>query len=278
VIQVLRGNYNTWVYAQREYILNEYRKYLKSAWMSALEKTNGGVVYLMPEIVIRIITLIALLNLWRVVMSSGVEVGMTITQMLSYTYLSAILSKMLDVKTAAVGWLSEGVIMKLYGRPLSVLGQLIAETVGGWLPSLLLFSLPVAAASPLFNINLTPATPLFFLSLFLCVSLGFAVDVFFACLSIKLRNMNWLIGRIRAAITSLLSGSIIPISLLPAGAETFFRLQPFASLGGAPLSIFVGSTDAGKTVFVQIIWNLTLWPLALLAFHLSQEGMVSYGG
>ena len=253
-------------------------KYIKSAWMSASEKTNSGIVYLLPDILIRVVTLIALINLWRAVMSSGVQVGMSMPQMLSYTYVSALLTDMLVVKTAATGWLSEGVLMKLYGRPLSVLGQLAAETAGRWLPPLLLFSIPMAVISPVFGINLIPASPIFFFSLLLCISLGFAIDIFYACLSIKLRNMNWLIGRIRMAVASLLSGTIIPIKLLPFAAEGFFRMQPFASLGGAPLSVFAGSGDYCEIITLQIVWNLILWPLALLVFSLSQEGMVSYGG
>ena len=253
-------------------------KYIKSAWMTALGKTNGGVIYLLPDIIIKIFTLIALISLWRVVMSSGANAGMSMAQMLSYTYVSALLTDMLVVTTPATGWLSEGVLMKLYGRPLSVLGQLAAETAGGWLPMLLLFSLPMAVISPLLGISLIPASPLFFISLVLCISLGFAIDLFYACLSIKLRNMNWLVGRIRAAVTTLLSGTIIPIRLLPFGAGNFFLLQPFASLGGAPLSIFAGSGNAVETILIQALWNLILWPLAMLVFLKSQEGMVSYGG
>ena len=171
------------------------KKYMKSAHLSATEKTNGGIAYLFPEILVKILTLIALLYLWQVVMASCAEAGMSLTQMLAYTYLSALLADMLVVKTAASGWLSEGVLLKLYGRPLSVIGQLIAQTAGGWVPMLALFSLPMALISPLFAISLIPASPLFILSLLLCIMLGFAVDILFACLSIKLQNINWLTGR-----------------------------------------------------------------------------------
>jgi len=60
-------------------------KYMKTARLSALEKTNGGVVYLLPDVLIKIFTLIPLLYLWRTVMSSGSQVGMSLEQMLSYT-------------------------------------------------------------------------------------------------------------------------------------------------------------------------------------------------
>ena len=143
---------------------------------------------------------------------------------------------------------------------------------------LTLFSLPMAIVSPLIGVSLRPASLWFFTSLFLCISLGFAIDVLFACLSIKLRNMSWLISRIRAAIVALLSGTVIPIRFLPLGLDEIMKYQPFASLGGAPLSIFVGAAEPVRVLLLQITWNLILWPAALLAFNKSQEGMVSYGG
>lgn len=253
-------------------------KYLKTASMSSTEKTNGGILYLFPDILIKIFTLIPLIFLWRAVMSSGADVGMSLAQMLSYTYASAILSDMLVVQTQASGWLSEGIICKLYGRPISVLGQLAAQTAGSWLPMLLLFSVPMAIASPWLGIHIWPRSPLFFPSLLLCISLGFAIDILFACLSIRLRNMNWLISRIRMATMAVLSGTVIPIKLLPLGIAEIMKYQPFACLGGAPLSILAGFGDGMEVICLQIVWNLVLWPTALLAFQKSQEGMVSYGG
>jgi len=211
-------------------------------------------------------------------MSSGVDVGMSLEQMLTYAYVSAILTDMLVVQTAASGWLSEGVLLKLYGRPLPVFGQLVAQTIGGWVPELLLFSLPMVLLSPLFGVNLIPASPFFLLSLMLCISLGFAMELLFACLSIKLRNMNWLIGRMRMAIIAVFSGTIIPIRLLPFGLDNVMKYQPFASLGGAPLSIFAGVADLPEVLLLQVAWNLVLWPVAILVWKKSQEGMVSYGG
>ena len=253
-------------------------KYAETAKMSALAKINGGVAYLFPDVLIKVCTLVTLTFLWRAAMSSGVKAPMSLPQMVSYTYISALLADMLVVQTAASGWLSEGVLLKLYGRPLPVIGQLVAQTAGGWLPMLLLFSLPMALLSPVFGASLIPASPVFFISLLLCVSLGFAVDFLFACLSIKLRNMNWLIGRIRVAITAVLSGTVIPVRLLPFGIAEVMKYQPFASLGGAPLSIFTGTADVSQTIALQILWNLILMPVALIALRKSREGMVSYGG
>jgi len=253
-------------------------KYIKTAALSAQGRINGGIVYLLPGMLIRIFTLITLIFLWRAVFASGVQADMSLSQMLSYTYVSALLADMLVVKTAASGWLSDGVLLKLYGRPFSVAGQLVAGTIGEWLPDLALFSLPMAMAAALFGVSLKAASPLFLVSLPLCVSLGFAVDLLFACLSVKLRNMSWLIDRIRVAFAALLSGTVIPIKLLPFGIAEAMKYQPLASLGGAALSVFTGTADVTEVISLQIMWNLILWTFAILAFKKSQEGMVSYGG
>jgi len=253
-------------------------KYYVTARMSAQEQTNGGILYSLPTILLKICTLIPLLYLWKTIMSSGAKAEMSLEQMLSYTFISSILADILVVKTAATGWLSEGVLLKLYGRPFSVLGQLMAQTVGGWVPMLLMYSMPVLFLAPLLGVRLIPASPAFFLSLLLCVSLGFAIDFLFACLCIRLRNVNWLIDQIRAAIIVIFSGTIIPIRLLPFGIGEILKLQPFASLGGSPLGIFVGAGDVRETLLLQVAWNIILWPAAIFAFKKSQERMVSYGG
>ena len=253
-------------------------KYLKTADLAAREKTNGGILYMIPDVLIRVTTLVPLIFLWKVVMSSGVDVGMSIDQMLTYTFVHAILADMLVVKTAATGWLSDGILQKLFGRPMSVLGQLTAETVGRWIPMLLLFSLPTLILAPILGVSLIPRSVWIIPSLILSISLGIALECLFACLSIRLRSMNWLIDRIRAATVMLFSGTLIPIRLLPFGLAAAMRFQPFAALGGSPLQIFIGTADTAEILLLQVFWNAALWPLALLAFSKSRERMVSYGG
>jgi len=253
-------------------------KYIKTIQLAALQKLNGGIAWLLPDAALKSATLVALLYLWRVALSSGVQTPISLEQMLTYTYLSALLGDLLVVQSPASGWLSDGVLLKLYGRPLSMLGQLAAETAGGWVPMLLLFSTPMAILSPLLGVSLMPSSWLFLPSLLLSVSLGFAVDALFACLCIKMRNMSWLVGRMRIAITAVFSGTIIPIRLLPFGLAEALKYQPFACLGGAVLSLYTGTADVRETLLLQILWNIILWPAALFVLHQSREGMVSYGG
>ena len=71
------------------------------------------------------------------------------------------------------------------------------------------------------------------------------------------------------AITSLFSGTVIPFRILPFGLTRFFELQPFGSLGGAPLSLFVGTAEPKQIILTQLFWNAVIWPTAILWFKKS---------
>jgi len=253
-------------------------KYIATAAIAMKGHTNGGVLYMFPKVIVNLMYLLPLMFLWRIIAGSGTDAGMTLGQLLTYTYVNALLSEMLVVRTSASSWNYEGQLISLFARPFSVFGQLAAQTVGGWIPMLLIFSLPMLMIAPLLGISVIPATAWFFPSLLLCISLGFAIDYIFACITIRLRGMAWLGHSIRMAIVSLFSGTVIPFRILPFGLTTVFELQPFGSLGGAPLSLFVGSTGPAQIIITQITWNVILWPVAIIWFAKSKERQVSYGG
>lgn len=258
--------------------MHAWRAYAYTARMAWRAKTNGGVLGLLPDAALRVLYLVPLLIIWRTVMNQGVQVGMSLAQMLTYTYTSALLSQQLTVRTAASNWLYEGLMIDLYARPMGVFGQLIAQTMGGWMPLLLTFSLPMALCAPLVGVSLLPASGWFFLSLVLCVTLGFALDFLFTCVTIRLQGMSWLVYSIRTSIVSLLAGSVIPFRLLPFGWGEVLAMQPFASLAGAPLSLISGTAAPARVVLLQLFWNAVLWPLAIWLFRKSRERMMSYGG
>jgi ABC-2 type transport system permease protein len=253
-------------------------KYIKTAIITMRTKTNGGLIYMLPDVLGSLMYLVPLMFLWRVLAGQGVETGMTLSQMLSYAYMNALLGQMLVVQTFVSRWNYEGQLISLFARPVPVFGQIISQTVGGWLPLLIFYSLPLLLISPLIGITIIPATPWFFPSLLLCVSLGFAIDFIFACVTIRLRGMAWLSYSIQIAVVSLFSGTVIPFKLMPFGLTRFFEYQPFGSLGGAPLSLFVGITEPLRIIPVQIFWNIVLWIVAVIWFRQSKERQVSYGG
>lgn len=254
------------------------RKYLKTAQIALRGQTNGGIAYMFPQILAKVIYLVPLMFIWRIITSGGVDAGMTLTQLLSYTYVNALLSHMLIVDTFINDWDSAGKCAELFPRPMSIFGQVISRTAGEWVPTLLMFSLPMALLAPLFCIQIVPRTLWVVPSLVLCASLGFALEFIFFCVTLRLRNVSWLMWVIRSAIVSFFSGTVIPFKILPFGMDRWMAYQPFGSLGGATLSLYIGTAEPAQIIPVQIFWNLALWAVAALWFRQSRERMVSFGG
>ncbi|MDL2300297.1 hypothetical protein LJC01_01485 [Clostridiaceae bacterium OttesenSCG-928-D20] len=258
--------------------INRIHKLVKTAQTALKKKTNGGVIYLLPQMLVKIIYLVPLMYIWKTLIESGATADLTLTQLLTYSYLNALLSDILVVDTFINEWDAAGKCLNLFTRPMSVYWQVISRTVGEWVPTLLMFSLPMALLAPFFGIEILPKSLWVIPSLFLCASLGFALEFLFFCITLRLQNVVWLTWVIRTAIVSFFSGSVIPFKILPFGMDRWMAFQPFGSLGGAFLSLYVGAGEPSQIIPLQIIWNIIFWLAALFFFEKSRERMVSFGG
>lgn len=267
------------------------RKYLVTARLSASKAFDGGLLYILSGYLLKSANLIILLLLWRALARQGADLGgLSLEQLLTYTLLAAVFGEQLNVITPATTAFWEGAIISRYMRPLPVLAQLMAETVGSWLPGLLLYSIPTIIIAAIADLNpgiafLTNGGIafldnglLFLISLLLAIALGFAMDFIFASLVIYVKNASYQAYQIRRAIVALFSGALIPFALLPWGMGRAFEILPFGSTASAPLLIFVGTGNPIRLIFLQVIWNLVFWAAALILFRRSEERLVSYGG
>lgn len=255
------------------------QRYLATARMCVKEQSYFGLAELLGTYLLRAVSMLALLSVWRALFAQGVNMeGLTLTQMLRYTLMSTALHPLLNVRTPASGWMHDGTMLGLCQRPASILGQLAAHTAGSWVMQLCFFSLPVLGIAALCGMNIAPDSAWFFLSLSLSVAQGFAVDFLFTCLLIRLRNLEWTVHSIRLALSALLTGAVIPFSALPWGLGRWLAYSPLGMLAGAPLSLYTGLDSAARLLLAQCLWTATLWPLAIWAFSRSRERMVSYGG
>ena len=256
-----------------------FRAGLATAKLCLKEQSYFGFMNLLAQYLLQAGSLAALLMIWRSLFLQGVDLeGMQLEQFYTYTVLSTILAPLLNIHTPASGWLHDGTMLGLYQRPAGIFAQLAAHTVGGWGMRLLCLSLPVLVLSFACGLDMRPVSLWFFPSLILSVLQGFAVDFLFACLLIRMHNLEWTVHCLREALTALLTGSLIPFAVLPWGIGDFLQLSPFGTLAGAPLGIYTGLSEPGIILVAQIIWNLILWPLAIYCFKASGERMVSYGG
>lgn len=254
------------------------RKYMATARIAMQSRTGGGALYMVPDMAMKAVCLVPVMFIWKTLTESGYEAEMSAQQLLSYTYVNALLADLTIVSTYLSAWDYDARSMEMFTRPMPVFGQVISRTVGEWIPQLLLFSLPMFLAAPLWGIRVLPQSLWAVLSLVFCISLGFAFEILFCCVTIRLRNVSWPTYVIRSAVVSFFSGTVIPFRILPFGMDRWMQYQPFGSMGGAFLSLYVGSAGAAEVIPVQLFWNIVVWLGAAAWFRRSRERMVSFGG
>lgn len=245
--------------------------------------TFGDSPLFLLDYALRLLRVTLLLSVWRILLAGRGDVGgMSLRAVLTYTLIAEVFAEMLSPRTELFSDFWDGRIAMRYLKPLSVFSQLSAEMAGRWLPGLALFSLPLLLAGGWLGASPLPANAgaivLFVVSLSLAISVGLAIDFLFAGIAVQFGLQVYAIERLRGAIAGLLSGSVIPLALLPWHLGKILDWLPFASVASAPLRLYTGTGDAPKLLGLQLLWALLLWPCARILWERAQEKMVSHGG
>jgi ABC-2 type transport system permease protein len=260
------------------------KAYGKLIQLEAISPMSGGVLYFLSGYIIRLVRTLLLLAIWKAVFSysNGAAPGQLV-EVLRYTLLAAILWEQVDVQTTASLTFWEGTAFSRFLRPLSVFGQYIAETLGKWIPGLLFFSIPVLLLSPLLGIDIRPINAptlfLFIESLIIGILSGFAMDFILTGVMVYLGNAHYIASQIRAALTLLFSGALIPLYLMPFGIGRVLGWLPFATMASAPLSIYTGTAEnVMQVVLLQLGWCVILWLTAMYIWKKNRQKLVIFGG
>ena len=257
------------------------RKHLKTLTTAAERTLDDRAWVLAGDFGLRLLRVVLLLSLWRILLpETGATSGMTRAAVLTYTLIAAVFASQLSLGTGIELALRSGDIANRFLRPAGVFGQFTAEMVGAGLRDLLLFSLPLLCLAPLLGVNPLPADVgaalLFACSLTLALLVAAALDFIFASIMVLLEHSVHAMMKIRTAVSALLSGSVIPLALLPWGIGDVLGYLPFAAL--APLRIYTGTGDPLFLLALQAAWAAVLWPLAHLLWSANRERLVTHGG
>jgi ABC-2 type transport system permease protein len=85
----------------------------------------------------------------------------------------------------------------------------------------------------------------------------------------------------RDAVSQVLSGSLVPLALMPDWLRTAAAVLPFAGLTSAPALIYLSKVDGSAAlslVGLQALWVLVLWFGAQLAFRGAARQVTVHGG
>lgn len=263
--------------------MNTIHKYWHTMLMTGLRTLEDEWWSLPGRYSLRFLRVLLLLSLWHTLLpAEGTTSGMTLHAVLTYTLIGEVFASQLSSRAALDTSLWQGDIANRFLRPMSIYGQYSAEMIGDWILDLAVFSLPLFCIAPFFGVNPLPASPmagvLFFVSLSLGVAVGLALDFIFTSMMVFLEHSVYALMQIRNAISSLLSGALIPLALFPWHLGEIFAYLPFASLASAPLRIYTGTGDPLVLITIQAIWALLLWPIARLLWRVNRERLVSHGG
>lgn len=250
--------------------------------MSATSYIGDSPLFLL-DYVLRFLRVAVLLAIWHLILDpNGTTSGLTLQAVVTYTLIAEAFASLLAPNTALDNAFWEGSIVLRMTQPLGLFSQFTAETIGRWLFELSFFSLPLLILAPLLGVDPRPASliafALFLISLGLGISVGLAIDFIFGAILVIFALPLWAVRQLRSAITTLLSGALIPLALLPEAVGKVFEWLPFASMASAPLQLFVGAGNTVQLLVVQVIWSAILWPLAHWLWFISRERMLSYGG
>ncbi len=256
-------------------------KYWKTASMAATGYIGDSPLFLL-EYVIHLLRVLVLLAVWRMILGHKPDASMSLPMVLTYTLIANVFASQLNPRTKLDSVLWNGSIVGNMLQPLNIFGQFIADMFGKWLFELCMFSLPLLLISPLLGVQPFPASVraglLFGLSLTLGIIVGLAIEFVFNTLLVVWQLPHWAMMQMRSALTTLLSGALLPLALLPPAFGQVFAWLPFASMASAPLQIYVGMGDATSLLLIQLFWAVLLWLLAIWLWRIGREHMVSYGG
>jgi len=226
---------------------------------------------------------LVLIGLWRTILGDSAAAGpMPLAAVLTYTVIGEVFAEQLAVRTTLPDAFWEGTLVLRFLRPMSLVGQLTAETMGRWGVHLALFSIPLLVVAPLIGVDPRPASVasggLFVLSLTLGIVVGLAIECLFAIVTVALDQPVWLVNYVRVALATLLSGSLLPLAYYPWGLGEMFAWLPPAAMAWAPLAVYTAAAEPALLLTRQLGWAIVLWPVAGWLWRQHREKLASYGG
>jgi len=239
-------------------------------------------VLFLIQFLFRLLRVVVLLSLWRVILPEYDTAGMTLSTILTYTLIQEVFAEQLLPRTNIEWALHDGGITRRFLQPLDLVSQFMAHMVGGWVFGLVFFSLPLLLVAPWLGVHPAPvnllAGALFLVSVVCTMAIGVALDFIFAAFLTHFEGSAYMVGRVRMAISLVLSGALVPLALLPWNLGALLQWLPFASLASAPLRIYTGTGDPRFLLALQAAWAVVLWGLARWLWQHYRERLVSYGG
>lgn len=243
-------------------------------------------IWFWASLVLNMIAITIFVYFWRAVYASTDSIAsLNLNQTLTYILLAQIFAPLANINLIfEFGYnLREGGIAHVLLRPLDIQGSFFGQYFAGTVTEMLM-QLPLAlAVTVLFQLQ-WPTDPAVWGAFVLSAILGRAVLFFFdwmlACLTFYTTEV-WGLGVLVYGINLFLSGSLIPLAMLPGVFKTLAVMTPFAQALYIPVSLLSGVTplaDAPRLWLMQAVWLVSLLVLSRLVFSVAVRKVTVQGG
>jgi len=172
-------------------------------------------------------------------------------------------------------------------RPMDLYGRWFCQSAANRVASTVLSCLPVLLVAFIvpepYRISLTLGAGQFFLFLLssvlaLCVVVAFAMLMYISLFyTLSHRGIKIIV----TALTTFLSGGVIPLPFFPAPVLAVVQLLPFAAMQNMPLQIYSGNivgVDALKGIALQLFWLAALFLIGRLDMRRALKKVIVQGG
>lgn len=172
-------------------------------------------------------------------------------------------------------------------RPMELYGRWFCQSTANRVAFTILNCLPVLLVAFImpepYRLSLPLATGQFLLFLLssvlaLCVVVAFAMLMYISLFyTLSQRGVKIIV----AALTTFLSGGVIPLPFFPAPVLAVVQLLPFAAMQNMPLLIYSGNivgVDALKGIAFQFFWLAALFLIGQLTMRRALKKVIVQGG
>lgn len=261
-------------------------KYLSIA-MTAFQQAITYRVTTLTNISLTFIWVFILYYLWKAAFNEHAMIqGFTWSDMRTYVVIAYGLNALIGWRIAAnmMYTIRTGEILRDLTRPLNYcLNQLSVATGAAMVEGILSLGLTLIVGLAFIGIE-PPATPVSALLFLVAVMFGFVTKglIVFSVSLLMFWTLNGVgISWSREAVINILSGTIIPLAMMPSWLRFIADIAPMRGIVSTPLMIYLGKAegwDALVLLALSGMWTVLLWFFANWAWQAAFNRVEIQGG
>lgn len=239
------------------------------------------------DVIFTVITIYVYYFLWSVVYQNHSNIGgYTQAEMITYVVFSRILSLQYSsgINPILSNWIYEGKVGIELLRPISLITNLFYRRISCFAEFLIFKGIPVYIIS-FWGLNMNMPEEkytliLFIVSILLSIIILFEIEFMVGILSV-FTLYDFGLCTVKTVIISILSGALIPVTLLPNFLKTMVMKLPFVSLVQIPIDIFLEKyslENCLESIIGQVGWGIVLGIMMVCVWGKLRKHIIVQGG